>query len=91
MCYTDAPCSEIASASTSKAKRDVREKRNASGRLTTCPFAGEQPVAEVRSLAKMVTGTKFRAERSLVLLCLHARKIEPVTTFAEPAISSTGS
>jgi hypothetical protein len=38
-----------------------------------------------RGLAKMVTGTKFRDDRSRGLLYLRARKFEPVTTFAEPA------
>ena len=33
----------------------------------------------------MVTGTKFRDDRSRGLLYLRARKFEPVTTFAEPA------
>jgi hypothetical protein len=36
----------------------------------------------------MVTGTKFRIHWSRFLLGLRARKFEPVTTFAEPAIST---
>jgi hypothetical protein len=47
-------------------------------------------VSEVRGLAKMVTGTKFRDDRSRGLLYLRARKFEPVTTFAESTISATG-
>ena len=38
----------------------------------------------------MVTGTKFRDDRSRGLLYLRARKFEPVTTFADPTISATG-
>ena len=34
----------------------------------------------------MVTGTKFRVGRSRGFWRLRARKFEPVTTFAEPAI-----
>jgi hypothetical protein len=41
-----------------------------------------------RRLAKMVTGTKFRIHRSRFLVGLRARKFEPVTTFAELAIST---
>ena len=43
-------------------------------------------MSEVRGLAKMVTGTKFRGDRSRGLLYLRARKFEPVTTFAESTI-----
>jgi hypothetical protein len=40
-------------------------------------------VAQIIDSAKMVTGTKFREDRSRGCLYLRARKFEPVTTFAE--------
>jgi hypothetical protein len=42
------------------------------------------------TLAKMVTSTKFRDDRSRGFLYLPARKFQPVTTFAESTISATG-
>jgi hypothetical protein len=39
--------------------------------------------------ARMVTGTKFRDDRSRLFLYLAARKFEPVTIFAESTISAT--
>jgi hypothetical protein len=61
-----------------KRAADVSQLRRLESRLQADSLA-----PRCRSLAKMVTGTKFRDDQSTSLSNLPARKFEPVTTFAE--------